>query len=165
MSTNKPTVGLIIIKVLVILYDVISYPIYYLIQRPWEKLEKANRVRARREKSGDLNSPWVRIGVPPKHYVLGCKTIPEVQRKSLQMNGRDRPSLGFRQILAEEEEKQPNGKILKKWKLSDYQWLTIGEVDERIGNIARGLLVNGVKPRDNVLIFAETRLGMSSKLN
>jgi long-chain acyl-CoA synthetase len=64
--------------------------------------------------------------------------------------------------LAEEEEKQPNGKTLKKWKLSEYQWLTIGEVDDKIGLIARGLLSYGVKPKDNVLIFAETRLGMNS---
>jgi long-subunit acyl-CoA synthetase (AMP-forming) len=64
------------------------------------------------------------------------------------------------EIYKEEEEKQPNGKVHKKWTLSDYQWLTIGEVDERIGDIAKGLLVNGVKPKDTVLIFAETRIGM-----
>jgi long-chain acyl-CoA synthetase len=162
MTSKKPSIGLLIIKFLVILYDVITYPIYYLIENPSEVLERANKVRARREKSDDLYSPWVRVGLPPKHYLLECKTIPEAQQKSLQLNGRHRPSLGFRKILAEEEEKQPNGKTLKKWKLSEYQWLTIGEVDEKIEFIARGLLSYGVKPKDNVLIFAETRLGMNS---
>ncbi len=163
MSTNKPSFGLIIIQILVNLYDVITFPVYYFIQKPWERFNRANKVRATHEKCGDPYSPWVRVGLPPKHYLLACKTIPEAQQKSLQMNGRDRLCLGFRQILAEEEEKQPNGKIFKKWKLTDYQWLTIGEVDERIGQIARGLLVIGVKPKDNVLIFAETRLGIGFK--
>ncbi len=72
------------------------------------------------------------------------------------MNGRDKHCLGFREISAEVEEKQPNGKVLKKWALSDYQWLTMGEVDDRIGDIARGLLLNGVQPKDTVLIFCET---------
>ena len=159
-AKNKPSIGLILIRVLVIIYDVITFPIYYLVQRPWQKLEKANRVRARKERVDDPYSPYVRNGVVIKHYVSGCKTIPEAQQRSLLMNGRDRPALGFRQILAEEEEKQSNGKLLKKWKLTDYQWLTIGEVDQAIGHISRGLLVNGVKPKDNVLIFAETRLGL-----
>ncbi len=162
MTNKNPSIGLLIIKFLVILYDVITYPIYYLIQKPSKVLERANKVRARREKSDDLYSPWVGIRLPPENYLLECKTIPEAQQKSIQLNGRDRQSLGLRQILAEEEEKQPNGKTLKKWKLSEYQWLTIGEVDDKIGFIARGLLSYGVKPKDNVLIFAETRLGMNS---
>lgn len=158
-SKNRPSIGLILIRALVIIYDVISFPIYYLIQRPWETVRRAKRVRARRELIDDLHSPYVRQGVPVTHYVTQCKTIPEAQQRSLLMNGRDRPALGFRKIIAEEEEKQPNGKVLKKWKLTDYQWLTIGQVDEQIGEVSKGLLVNGVKPKQNVLIFAETRFG------
>ena len=158
---SAENIGLILIKVLVIIYDVITFPIYYLVQRPWQTLQKANRVRARRERVDDLHSPYISNGVLPKHYMSECKTIPEAQQRSLLMNGRDRPALGVRHILAEEEEKQSNGRVLKKWKLSDYQWLTIGEVDQRIGDISKGLLVHGVKPKDNVLIFAETRLGLN----
>jgi long-chain acyl-CoA synthetase len=159
-STKKPSIAISVIKLFVFLYDVITYPIYYLIQKPWAVLQKANRIRAKLEDPSDPYSAWVRIGDPPKHYLHDCKTLPEAQQKLLLMNGRDKQCLGFRKISAEEEEKQPNGKVLKKWTLSDYQWLTMGEVDDRIGDIARGLLVYGVKPKDTVLIFAETRIGM-----
>jgi long-chain acyl-CoA synthetase len=149
-----------VIKIFVFLCDVITYPIYYLIQKPWAVLEKANRIRAKLEDPTDPYSAWVRTGDQPKHYLHECKTLGEAQQKLLLMNGRDKQCLGQREISAEEEEKQPNGKVHKKWTLSDYQWLTIGEVDDRIGYISRGLLVNGVKPKDTVLIFAETRIGM-----
>jgi hypothetical protein len=139
---------------------VITYPIYYLIQKPWAVLQKANRIRAKLEDPTDPYSAWIWIGEQPKHYLYECKTLPEAQQKLLLMNGRDKQCLGFREISKEEEEKQPNGKVHKKWTLSDYQWLTIGEVDHRIDHIAKGLLVNGVKPKDTVLIFAETRIGM-----
>ena len=160
MSVNKKSsFGVILIKFFIILYDIISYPIYSIIQRPWEAKKLNRRVRAKRENPNDPHSAYVRVGDNLYHYITKCKTIPEAQRMSLLMNGRDRPSLGFRKILAEEEEKQSNGKILRKWKLSDYKWLTIGEVDQLIGDIARGLLANGVKPKDNVLLFSDTRLG------
>ena len=157
---KKPSFRVFLIRCVMILYDVITFPVYYLIQRPWLAKERARRVRSRPEDPNDPYSPYVRVGDKVDHYVTRCQTIPEAQRQSLIMNNRDQPSLGYRQILAEEEEKQPNGKVLRKWKLSDYEWLSIGEVDELIGNIAKGLLINGVKPKENVLIFAETRLGM-----
>lgn len=143
-----------------ILYDVITFPFYYLIQRPWEVKKRSNRVRSQPEDPNDPHSPYVRLGKKVDHYVTQCKTIPDAQRKSLLMNNKDRQCLGYRRIKAEHEEVQPNGKIMRKWELSDYEWLSIGEVDQLIGDIARGLLINGVKPKDNVLIFAETRLGM-----
>ncbi|XP_054158100.1 long-chain-fatty-acid--CoA ligase 4-like [Oppia nitens] len=155
---SRPSPGLIAIKCLVILYDVITFPIYYLIQRPWIRLRKANRVRSEREDPNDLHSPYVRTGQRVEHYVTKCQTIPEAQRMSLEKNGRNRPALGFREILGEEGERQSNGKVFMKWRLTDYQWLTIGDVDDQIGDIARGLLTNGVKPKDTVLILADTRL-------
>ena len=61
-------------------------------------------------------------------------------------------------MISEEEELQPNGKIFRKVVLGHYQWFSYNQIDERIENIAKGLLVNGVNPEDNVIIFAETRL-------
>lgn len=159
-NNNNTSIAIKVIKFFVILYDVISYPIYYLVQKPWEVLEKANRPRAILENSDDPYSAWIRTGDKFHHYLHECKTLPEAQQKALLMNGRDKESLAYRKVYAEEEEKQPDGKVLKKWVLSDYQWLTMGEVDERIGDISRGLLLNGVKPKDTVLICAETRIGM-----
>ena len=37
--------------------------------------------------------------------------------------------LGTRDVLAEEDEVQPNGKMFKKLELGDYRWLTYEEVE------------------------------------
>ena len=159
-KVKESSIALYIIKFFVLIYTYISYPIYYAIQQPSKVLQKSKRVRARLEDPSDPYSPWVRNGSPPVHYLHQCRTLPEAQQMSLLMNGSDRPCLGFRRISGEQEVKQ-SGKVIKKWELSDYQWLTFGEADQRIDHIARGLLMNGVKPKDTVLIFSETRLGQS----
>ena len=155
---EKSSITLLIIKFFVLLYTYISFPLYYVIQQPHKVVQRANKVRAKLEDPSDPYSSWVRIGELPEHYLNDCKTLPEAQQRALLMNGADKPILGYRQISAEHEVNQ-SGKVIKKWDLSDYQWVTFGEADQRITHISRGLLINGVKPKDTVLIFAETRLG------
>ena len=41
---------------------------------------------------------------------------------------REKNLLGTRDILGEEDEVQPNGKMFKKLELGDYRWLTYDEV-------------------------------------
>lgn len=41
---------------------------------------------------------------------------------------REKNLLGTRDVLAEEDEVQPNGKMFKKLELGDYRWLTYEEV-------------------------------------
>jgi hypothetical protein len=43
--------------------------------------------------------------------------------------------LGTRQLLDEEDETQPNGKVFKKWKLGIYTWLSYVDVDEMSTNL------------------------------
>ena len=61
-------------------------------------------------------------------------------------------------MFGEEDELQKDGKVFRKLILGDYQWLTYNQVNERVESIARGLLRNGVKPNDTVMIFAETKM-------
>ncbi len=53
-----------------------------------------------------------------------------------------------------------DGKVVKEIQLaSEYKWLTLGQVFEKVDNLARGLAsVGGVVPREKVIIFADTRL-------
>ena len=39
--------------------------------------------------------------------------------------------VGTRQILKEDDEMQPNGKVFKKWEMGDYHWKTYHEVSDR----------------------------------
>jgi long-chain acyl-CoA synthetase len=67
-------------------------------------------------------------------------------------------TLGIREVLSINDELQPNGKIFKKFSLSDdYKWTSYQDVLDRINNISNGLLKIGLKSNQNVVLFAETR--------
>lgn len=40
----------------------------------------------------------------------------------------NKPCLGTRQILGEEDEMQSNGRVFKKYRMGEYQWKTFAEV-------------------------------------
>lgn len=55
-------------------------------------------------------------------------------------------------------EEQADGKSFKKLILGDYKWITYREMDQKLDLIGKGLMSLGVRPRQNVVIFAETRM-------
>lgn len=65
--------------------------------------------------------------------------------------------LGTRQILSEEDETQPNGRVFKKYKMGDYKWRTFAEVEKTVSSFGRGLRKLGQQPKQNIVLFAETR--------
>ncbi len=65
--------------------------------------------------------------------------------------------VGTRELLAEEDEVQPNGKVFKKWVMGDYHWKSYLEVDKMSTDFGRGLRELGLAPKENVCIFAETK--------
>ncbi|KAL1457447.1 hypothetical protein WDU94_007679 [Cyamophila willieti] len=65
--------------------------------------------------------------------------------------------LGTRQILAEEDERQPNGRLFKKYLMGDYEWRSFQQVSDEAEWFGKGLRSLGQEPRQNVVIFAETR--------
>lgn len=65
--------------------------------------------------------------------------------------------LGTREILSEEDEVQPNGRVFKKYNMGDYKWKTFIEVDRMAACFGRGLRELGQEPKQNIVIFAETR--------
>lgn len=65
---------------------------------------------------------------------------------------------GTREVFGEEEEPQKDGKMFKKLVLGDFKWLTFADVDQKVDRISKGIMALGVRPRQNVVILAETRL-------
>lgn len=49
------------------------------------------------------------------------------------------------------------GYLIHQFLLGDYQWRSFTQVDSEAESFGRGLRELGIKPRDNVVIFAETR--------
>ena len=61
------------------------------------------------------------------------------------------------EVLKEEDEVQPNGKVFKKWEMGDYHWQSYVDVDEMSTNFGKGLRELGLQPKQNICIFAETK--------
>lgn len=67
------------------------------------------------------------------------------------------PTLGVRQLFSIDDEKQPNGKVFKKFSLGEYQWHTYEEVLDKVKYVSNGLLGLGLRSDAKVVLFAETR--------
>ena len=65
--------------------------------------------------------------------------------------------MGTRNLVSEEDEIQPNGRIFKKAIYGDYSWLTYNEIHDYVKRISSGLKALGVETKQNVIIFAETK--------
>ncbi|XP_069748938.1 long-chain-fatty-acid--CoA ligase 4 isoform X2 [Narcine bancroftii] len=65
--------------------------------------------------------------------------------------------LGTREMLSEENEVQANGKVFKKLILGEYKWLNYEEVSQHVDLFGSGLSSLGLKAKDMVGIFCETR--------
>ena len=76
-------------------------------------------------------------------------------RASINEHG-DKKCLGTRNLISEEDEIQPNGRIFKKAIYSNYLWLTYNEIHDYVERISSGLKALGVESKQNV-IFAETK--------
>lgn len=102
-------------------------------------------------------SELVRVATEGKAYTDGCETLADLFKITVEQYG-DKNCLGFREVFGEEDELQKDGKVFRKLILGDYKWLTYNQVNERVEHLARGLILNGVKAGDTVMIFAETKL-------
>ena len=69
----------------------------------------------------------------------------------------DRGCMGTRELLAEDDEVQPNGRIFKKMILGDYKWMSYNEAYTEVQRVSAGLKAIGVQTKEYVIIFAETK--------
>uniref|UniRef100_A0A674B0C1 long-chain-fatty-acid--CoA ligase n=1 Tax=Salmo trutta TaxID=8032 RepID=A0A674B0C1_SALTR len=69
----------------------------------------------------------------------------------------ERNCLGTREVLSEEDELQPNGKVFKKVILGEYQWMSYEETHQAAVCFGSGLAALGQRPQCNIAIFCETR--------
>lgn len=149
------------IKTVVGIYSFVTYPIFYLIDKPKKKIANARSIKARQENPMDPDSPWVsteRKGTELIPLVLESRTVEDAINRAIREYGGKRRCYGYRQVLSEEQVEGKDGKKVKKYRLSDYKWLTYYEYEKRMINFARGLAFLGVRPQETVMIYCETRV-------
>ena len=153
MNELIATIIFYIIKVIVHVYEVVTFVPYCLIFKPWRHFLAKNRNKS------SMLSPGVyrqSNGELATSLDSSCTTLPQLIEKSIS-RFYDQQAIGWRDILDEQDEKQPNGRVFKKVILSDYNWKTFGQVEREAAEIGKGLSSLGVTNDTNVVIFAETR--------
>lgn len=148
-----------ILKAISLVYDVITVVPYYIACQPGQKLKRSRRIKAR--PVGDSqNAPYRCTDIPLTELTTTlfpeCQTLDDLLIRAVRTYSSKR-CLGTRELLSEEDEMQPNGRVFKKVILGDYKWITFDDLFTRATNLGSGLLALGQKPRKNILIFAETR--------
>lgn len=156
---NWPWLGIFLVKVITVCVDFFSLTFHIIWQKPWRSWIAMNRKRGYRENPNDPESPFIRFGEPLEYdpQILASPTIAEwfdiVVNKYT-----DSKCLGTRPVLSEFEERQSNGKILKKYLLADdYFFINYKQTEDKVKKIINGLIINGVGPGDKIVLFSETR--------
>ncbi|XP_030071903.1 fatty acid CoA ligase Acsl3 [Microcaecilia unicolor] len=151
-------VVLFFIHLLISLYTALTFiPWYFLSGAAW-RLNKAKRVKAQ-PVNDQPGSPY--RSVTSLHCIAsslypGCDTLDKVFEYS-KKKFRYQNCLGMREVLSEEDEIQPNGRVFKKVIFGRYNWLSFEEAHACATEFGSGLATLGQKPRSNIAIFCETR--------
>jgi len=152
------------IKGLLVVWGTLFNWIYTLFTNPAQVKKNYSKVRSRPLKpimAGDNEVTFQPVPIPPTPFIqdfdaANCKTLADVWDFSVKRY-KDRKLLGSRDILGEEDEIQPNGKMFMKLFLGDYRWISYEEADSLADNFGRGLRVLGHQPKQPVCMFADTR--------
>uniref|UniRef100_A0A667XT19 long-chain-fatty-acid--CoA ligase n=1 Tax=Myripristis murdjan TaxID=586833 RepID=A0A667XT19_9TELE len=139
-------------------YSVITFLPWYFFSGAGTNLERARRIKAR-SISGHPAGPYRAINSQEKLVAWlhpGVDSLDKVFEYAARKFP-ERDCLGTRQVLSEEDELQPNGKVFKKVILGNYNWLSYDEAYQTAKCFGSGLAALGQKPRCNIAIFCETR--------
>jgi len=158
------TLLLSVIKTLISVWGLLTNWVYTLLTNPGDKLKNYSRTLSNPEKTIHDNDTEVtylpsagqKTKLISEFESSNIQTMAEVWKWSVSKY-QEKKLLGTRDVLAEEDEVQPNGKMFKKLELGDYRWLTYEEVDGMQDNFGRGLRVLGMRPNDKLCLYADTR--------
>lgn len=139
-------------------YSVITFIPWYFFSGAGSNLERARRIKAR-SVSGHPAGPYRAVNSQDKLVAWlhpGVDTLDKMfEYAAVRFPRRD--CLGTREVLSEEDELQPNGKVFKKVILGNYNWLSYEEAYHASKCFGSGLAALGQKPHCNIAIFCETR--------
>ncbi|KAK5865091.1 hypothetical protein PBY51_016282 [Eleginops maclovinus] len=129
-DSKLQTVLLFPIHFLVWLYSVLSFLPWYYITGAGEKKALSKRIKAR-STSGCAEGPYRSVDhfdALAREDFPGKDTLDKLMYHAVQHFGTEH-CLGTREVLSEENEVQPSGKVFKKLILGEYKWLSYNEVD------------------------------------
>ncbi|KAE8290967.1 Long-chain-fatty-acid--CoA ligase 3 [Larimichthys crocea] len=139
-------------------YSVITFIPWYFFSGAGGNLERSRRIKAR-SISGKPAGPYRSVTSQEKLVAClypGVDTLDKLfEYAATKFPQRD--CLGTREVLSEEDELQPNGKVFKKVILGNYNWLSYEEAYHAAKCFGSGLAALGQRPQCNIAIVCETR--------
>lgn len=154
------------------LWTILWFPLYFLINVysalifiPWYFLTnvKKKKAMAKRLKAKPISNspggPYRSISHLESLATIdfpGADTLDKLFDLAVTKFGK-KDCVGTREVLSEENEMQPNGKVFKKLILGNYRWLNYEETNQKVKHFGSGLAALGLKPRSTVAVFCETR--------
>ena len=152
---------LFVLKLVVLIWDYITYPFYRAIYKTWKK-PKQGEPRSRCLEKFTTDEQMV-FEAPEKTNPIYMeliksqpKTLTDAWKWAVNKYG-SKDLLGTREILKIEDEVQKNGKMFKKYHLGDYRWVTYEDADATADYVGRGLRSLGLSRGMKVCMFADTR--------
>ncbi|XP_029471437.1 long-chain-fatty-acid--CoA ligase 3 [Rhinatrema bivittatum] len=152
-----PVAGLLI-HLLISLYSAVTFiPWYFLSGEAWNP-NKTKKVKAKpvTDKPGSQYRSVSSLNCLASVLYPGSDTLDKVFEHA-KNKFKNQDCLGMRELLSEEDEIQPNGKVFKKVIFGQYNWLSFEEAHARAAKFGSGLAMLGQKPRSNIAVFCETR--------
>lgn len=169
--SEKKLVAIQLIELIVSIYDIVTLPLYYIIQQPWRARQLGTQLRARKIDE----HTWVNVDSNlDKSGRASVATLDQLFRDSVSTYA-ERDCLGVRKILAVEykdsgaqneasvSDVPSSARTISKYVLDDeYTWFTYAQVEKIVTRLSAGLvnlcsetLVNADGTR-KVLICADT---------
>ncbi|TNN38107.1 Long-chain-fatty-acid--CoA ligase 4 [Liparis tanakae] len=146
------------IHLVVWLYSVLSFLPWYFITGAGERKALSKRTKAR-STTGAAEGPYRCVDSfesLAREDLPGKDTLDKLFEHAVRRFGPTH-CLGTRDVLSEDNELQPSGKVFKKLILGDYRWLSYDEVDSVVSQLGSGLAALGQQPKSSIAIFCETR--------
>ncbi|NWS51964.1 ACSL4 ligase, partial [Chunga burmeisteri] len=146
------------VYLLISVYSMLVFIPWYFLTNAKKKKAMAKRLKAKpiSDKPGSPYRSVTHLDSLANINIPGADTLDKLFDHALAKFGK-KDCLGTREILSEENEMQPNGKVFKKLILGTYRWLSYEEVKEKMDRLGSGLTALGLTPKSTVVIFCETR--------
>jgi long-chain acyl-CoA synthetase len=121
------------------------------------KMKRTGAIQARTV-SGHPEGPYERVVDEHNAGLIDedKETLDALFRTAAERN-KWKNCFGTRELIKEEDEVQPNGRVFKKVILGNYNWITYNEALLTISKLSAGLNALGIECREKVIIFADTK--------
>ena len=150
-----------LLEVLLYIWDVLTFPVYLLIQQPWKQTRMIERTRARivTHQATEITIRAVPMTNKTKDELKAYPEMINTMERLFNFSSKkfgSKACLGSRAVLGETEEKQLSGKVFTKLQLGEYNWQTYTEVNTKAEQLGKGLREIGVMPKEKVVLYANT---------